>query len=125
MSLRTLAALQWVGLLAGALVWASQFVIGFGVTQAVCGAGGSRWGIENDTWQAALMGTSALLVAAAGAAAVLVVLRTSDASYDQDGPPVGRIRFFAIAAVAANADFLMIVLLSGFGSIFNVACRQA
>jgi hypothetical protein len=125
MTLRALAALQWVGLLVGAVVWASQLLLGFGITEAECSSGGAHWGIANDTWQAALMGASALCVLAAAIAALTVVIRTRQASYDKDGPPVGRIRFFAIAALAANVDFLVIVLLSGFGAIFNVACRQA
>ncbi len=45
MSVRTLGALQWVALLLGALVWAAQHVIGFGITQAECGLGGKHWGL--------------------------------------------------------------------------------
>ena len=52
----------------------------------------------------------------AEAAAVTVLLRTRGASYEATAP-LGRIRFFAIAAVLANLLFLMIVLLSGIASI--------
>ncbi len=124
MSLRRLAVLQWVGLLVGALVWAAQHVVGFGITQAECGAGGARWGIGNDLWQATLMGTTALVILAAEAAAIAVLLGTRDTSYEAEPPP-SRIRFFAIAAAAANLIFLMIVLLDGFASIYSVECRQA
>jgi hypothetical protein len=123
MTLRRLGILQWVGLLAGALIWAGQHVVGYGITEAECSAGGMRWGIGNDVWQAALMGASALAIVAAEAAAIAVVLRTRATSYESEPPP-SRIRFFAIAAAAANVMFLMIVLLDGFASIFNVACRQ-
>jgi hypothetical protein len=125
MSVRRLAVLQWLGLLAGAAVWASQFVVGFGVTQAECSPGGASWGIGNDRWQAALMGASGACVLAAEAAAIAVFVGTREASYDGDGPPVGRIRFFAIASMAANAIFLMIVLLSGVASIAGSVCRQS
>jgi hypothetical protein len=63
------------------------------------------------------------VLAAAGAAAA-VVSQTRRVSYESP-PPQGRIRFFAIAALAANVIFLMIVLLDALGTIFNVACRQS
>ena len=121
MTLRRLALLQWVGLLAGGLVFAGVHVVGFGITQAECGAG---FGIDNDTWQAALTGAAAALVLVAEAAAVAVLVRTRQASYEEP-PPDGRIRFFAIAAAVANAIFLMIVVLDGVASLAVVTCRQA
>jgi hypothetical protein len=125
MSMRTLAVLQWVGLLAGAAVWAAQHLVGYGIAQAECGTpGGGRFGISNDLWQASLMGAAAALIAGAGAAAVAVLVGTRERTYEEP-PPDGRIRFLAVAAVAANAIFLMIVLLDGFASIFNATCRQA
>jgi hypothetical protein len=123
MSLRRLEILQWFGLLAGALVWTGQHVVGYGITEAECSRGGMHWGISNDVWQAALLGAAALLVVAAEAAAVAVVVRTRETSYESPPAP-GRIRFFAIAAVAANLIFLTIMLLDGLAAIFDVACRQ-
>jgi hypothetical protein len=122
-TLRRLAILQWAGLLLGGAVWASQLVVGFGVTQAQCGAAGRD--ISVDAWQAVLMVVAAAFVLAAEAAAVSVVRRTRQVSYDTDPPPLGRIRFFAIAAVAANAAFLLIVILSGIGSLAAMGCTQA
>jgi hypothetical protein len=123
MSIRKLEILQWFGLLAGALVWAAQHVLGYGITEAECGAGGLHWGIENDVWQGALMAVAVALVLAAELAAIAVIAATSRSSYES--PPVaGRVRFFAIAAAAANVIFLMIILLDGFAAIFNVTCRQ-
>ena len=123
MSLRRLEILQWVGLLAGALVWTGQHVVGYGITEAECSRGGMHWGITNDVWQGVLLGAAALLVLAAEAAAVAVVYRTRESSYESP-PASGRIRFFAIAAVAANLIFLTIMLLDGLAAIFNIACRQ-
>ena len=123
MSLRRLEILQWVGLLAGALVWTGQHVVGYGITEAECSRGGMHWGITNDVWQGVLLGAAALLVLAAEAAAVAVVYRTRESSYESPPAP-GRIRFFAIAAVAANLIFLTIMLLDGLAAIFNIACRQ-
>ncbi len=123
MSLRKLEILQWVGLLGGALVWAAQHVLGYGITEAECGAGGLHWGIQNDVWQGALMAAAAACVVAAELAAISVIVATRRSSYES--PPVpGRVRFFAIAAAAANVIFLMIILLDGFAAILNVTCRQ-
>jgi len=124
MTVRRLGILQWVGLLAGAAAWAAQHVIGFGVTQAECGVGGARWGISNDVWQATLMAAAAAIVVGAGLASVSVLVATRDTSYESE-PPRSRIRFFAIAATAANVIFLMIILLDGLASLFAVPCRQA
>jgi hypothetical protein len=123
-TLRRLAALQWLGLLFGAGAWAVGFIAGFGLTQAECGAGGARWGIANDLWQAVVMSVTVICILAAEAAAVTVLRRTQVVSYADD-PPLARIRFFAIAAIVANAIFLMIALLSGFSALTNVVCRQA
>jgi hypothetical protein len=125
MTLRRLELLQWLGLLLGAAVFAAQLVVGFGITQAECGApGGSRFGIRNDLWQGVLLGISVALVLAAEASAVAVFLGTRRVTYEHP-PPDGRIRFLAIAAMAANVIFLVIILLSGLASILSAVCRQA
>jgi hypothetical protein len=124
MRLRTLEILQWAGLLVGGVVWTAVHVVGYGVTEAACGRGGVQWGIDTDLWEALLMGVAAALVFMAAMAAVAVVYETRGGSYESPPPP-GRVRFFAIAAVAANFMFFMIVVLDGLGAIFNVACRQA
>src|SRR5204863_6458798 len=85
MSLRRLEVLQWIGLLAGALVWTGRHVVGYGITEAECSRGGMHWGITNDVWQGVLLGAAALLVLAAEAAAVAVVYRTRESSYES--PP--------------------------------------
>jgi hypothetical protein len=133
MSLRLLGALQWIGLLLGAGVWAAQHAIGLGLTQAECGAGGSRWGISNDLWQGLAMGVAAGLVLVAEGAAILVFSQTRGANFG-DGPPgegrfngelpQTRLHFFATAAMVANAIFLVIILLDGAAAIYNPVCVQ-
>lgn len=123
MSLRRLEILQWTGLLLGALAFAAAHVVGFGISQAECGAPGRHWGISNDVWLGAGLGAAALCVLLAEAAATVVVFRTREESYES--PPVpGRVRFLAIAAVAANLIFLVIIVLDAVGTILNVTCRQ-
>ena len=124
MSLRRLEILQWVGLMAGALVWTAQHVVGYGITEAECSRGGMHWGISNGVWQGALLGAAAACVLAAELAALAVVVQTRRSSYESPPPP-GRVRFFAIAAATANLIFLTIIVLDGLASILNIACRQA
>ena len=52
------------------------------------------------------------LVLAAEGSAIAVFLGTRRTTYEHP-PPDGRIRFLAIAAMAANVVFLMVILLSG------------
>ncbi|HEY6835194.1 MAG TPA: hypothetical protein VI142_01885 [Gaiellaceae bacterium] len=123
MSLRRLEILQWTGLLLGALAFTAAHVVGFGISQAECAAAGRHWGISNDVWLGAGLAAAALCVVAAAVAAGLVVFRTREESYESPPAP-GRIRFLAIAAVAANLIFLMIIVLDLLGTLSNVTCRQ-
>jgi hypothetical protein len=124
MSLRRLEIAQWLGFLLGGVVWFAAHLAGFGISQARCSPAGAGWGVSNNTWQAVLTGVAGALVLAAEAAAVTVFLETRHASYES-APAVGRIRFLAIAAMAANGIFLVIVVLNGLGTIFGIACRGA
>jgi hypothetical protein len=123
MTLRRLEILQWMGLLLGALAFTGAHVVGYGITEAQCNAAGLRWGISNDTWEVIALGVSAGFVLLSELAAALVVARTREVSYE-DPPPPGRVRFLAIAAVAANLIFLTIIVLDALGALLNVACRQ-
>jgi hypothetical protein len=123
MTLRRLEILQWTGLLLGALAFTAAHVVGYGITEAQCNAAGLRWGISNDTWEVIALGVSAGFVLLSELAAGLVVARTREVSYE-DPPPPGRVRFLAIAALAANLIFLTIIVLDALGAVLNVACRQ-
>ena len=122
--MRLLAVLQWVGLLAGAALWGAAHIVGYGITEARCSPAGGDWGIDIDLWQGLGNGLAGLLVLGAAGAAAAVVVGTRGASYESP-PPVGRIRFFAIAALVANVLFLVMIVLYAVGSIANVPCRQA
>jgi hypothetical protein len=132
MSLRRLAILQWVGLLAGALVWTTAHLAGIGINQAACNAGSANWTIEHDVWQGTLAAVAIAFVIGAEACAILAFLGTRGAEFG-DGPPEEgwagarkptRIHFFSVASIVANAIFLMIILLDGVANIVDVACRQ-
>lgn len=123
MTLRRLSILQWSGLVGAALVWAAQHVVGFGIGQAECSAGGRRWGISNDTWEIAVLACAGTLVVLAEVAAAVVFRRTRGVVADDDPPP-GRLHFFAVAALVANVLFLTAMVLDTIASVFGTLCRQ-
>jgi hypothetical protein len=122
--MRRLEVLQWLGLFVGAALWATAHVVGFGISEARCSAGGMGWGIHFDLWESVLTAIAGVLVLSAAFASGAVLLQTSRLSYEE-GPPEGRIRFFAIAALAANVLFLVMIVLYAVGTTVNIPCRQA
>ena len=122
--MRRLAVLQWLGLLLGAAFWGAAHILGYGVTEADCSRGSSGWGISLDLWEGLVTGIAAALALASALSAAAVVVGTREASYEA-APPVGRMRFFAIAALTADAIFLAIILLYAVGVTASVPCRQA
>jgi hypothetical protein len=115
--------LQWVGLFGAAAAWTAQHVVGFGVTVADCGAGGSRWGIDRTTWEIALLAVGISLALVSEAAALSVLLETRGVE-DSDPPPFGRRHFFALAAALGNLLFVVAMVLSGV-AVLVYSCRQA
>lgn len=124
MTVRRLAILQWFGVLGAAAALGAEFLIATGVSQAACNPGSARWGIPHDPLQATLAAVGAAIVIAAEAAA-FAVFRATRGADEQGPPPQGRMHFFATAALAANAIFLMIILLTGIASIVDPLCRQS
>ena len=122
--MRRLEILQWTGLLVGALVWAAAHVIGFGTTEAACNSAAPTFSVDFHLWEGLINGLAAVVALSAALAATAVLLRTRNVSYE-DAPPIGRIRFFAIAALLANVLFVMIIVLYLVGSLGNTPCTQA
>ena len=118
----TREALQWFGLLGAALAWTGQFVVGQGMTYAVCGVVGSRWGIGTMVWQMTLTASAGLVAVLAEVAAVWLFL---DVRMRDNEPPGGRWVFFAYAAVPANVVFLALILLTGIAAVYHVPCVQS
>ena len=124
MTIRRLSVLQWFGFLAGGTIWFAAFLAGIGASVAVCNPASARWGIPHDTLEAALLGFGAAVVLAAEAAAVAVFRATRNVE-EQDPPPVGRLHFFAIGAMAGNLLFLVIIVLTAIATIVDRTCHQA
>jgi hypothetical protein len=120
---RRLELFQWFGLLGGAAMWAAAHVVGYGTTEAACGAGGSAWEISLHSWVGLITGLAVLVSLTAMFASGTVLVLTRGVSYE-DSPPEGRMRFFAIAALVANVLFIVMVVLYAVGTAANSPCRQ-
>jgi hypothetical protein len=122
--MRRLEILQWTGLLLGAAMWGAAHVIGYGTIEASCNDAATVFGIDQHLWEGLINGLAGVVSLGAALAAAAVIVATQNVSYE-DNPPIGRIRFFAIAALLANVLFVMMVVLYAAGSIANTPCRQA
>ena len=114
--------LQWYGLFGAAIIWAAQFVVGFGAAIADCNVDSQR--IDLVVWQIVLLVIALVFAIAAEIAAVHVVLSTREFEYD-DAPPAGRQHFFAWAAMLGNVIFLALIVLTGVGALTHTRCHQS
>jgi hypothetical protein len=124
MTIRRLSVLQWIGALGAAVVVTATFLAGVGVTAAECNPGLDRWRIPHDGLLLGLT-IAGVVLALAGEAAALAVYRATRGAGDEDAPPAGRLHFIATAALAANAIFLVVIVLTGVGALAVHMCRQA
>jgi hypothetical protein len=119
-----LELLQWFSLFAGPLAWATEHVVGFFVSDAACSVAGARWSLDTAPWQAVLAVLTGAVVIAAWVAAFVTFRETRTVDKDEPGP-LGRIHFFAQAALLGNVLFFVIVALDSVGSIHDLPCRQS
>lgn len=112
-----LELLQWYALLGGALAWAGQHIAGYFVSDAACGT--PR--IDSTPWQVAFGVVAGCVVLAAEAAAFILFRATSGSDADA-APPVGRLRFFAQAALVGNVLFFVMVVINTVGTLYHLPC---
>ena len=124
MTRRRLALLQWFALFGGPLAWTIEHVVGFGISDAGCNVAGAQWGLDPDVLQSVLAVLVGVVVIAAWFAAAVVFRETSSVDLDAPGP-LGRIHFFAQAALLGNVLFFVIVVLDGITSVHDLPCRQS
>jgi hypothetical protein len=115
-----ISLLQWFGLLGAPLAWAVQLVVGYGLEEADCSAGGMRWGLSTEPWQVALTACAAA-IALAGGVSALILLREIRG---RGGDPLGRVSFMAAGGVLVSGVFLSLILLGGLGAIVLPECEQ-
>jgi hypothetical protein len=114
------SAAVWFGLLGAPLAWAGQLVVGYGVEEADCSAGGMRWGIESGTWEVALLVAASLVALLGGVASLLVLVRVRRRGRD----PRGRVEFMAAGGVLVSAVFLALIVLGGAASVYLEPCMR-
>jgi hypothetical protein len=124
MTRNRLELLQWFSLFAGPLAWATEHVVGYFVSDAACSVAGAQWGLDTATWQATLAALTGAVVVAAWLAAFVTFRETRTVDKDEPGP-LGRIHFFAQAALLGNVLFFVIVVLDGIGSVHDLPCHQS
>jgi hypothetical protein len=119
-----LEILQWFALFGGPLAWATQHVVGYGISDAGCHVAGTQWDLHASLLQIVVAAALGSVVLAAEAAALVVFRATKAVGKDEPGPE-GRLHFFAQAALLGNALFFVIVLLNTIGSVYHLPCGQA
>jgi hypothetical protein len=116
--------LQWFGLFGAFVAWVGQLVLGWGVSEARCGAANYAWNINFDAWQITLMAIGIPIALLAEWAAITVFRETRSIEHD-DPPPWGRRNLFAAAAIVGNVLFVVAILLGGLGAIYHSPCTGA
>jgi len=111
----------WFALIAPPLAWTTQVVLGFGVTQAACGAGGVRPDVN--AWAVVLTAAAGVVTVLAGAAAIRV-FRTARGEHIDGAPPGGRVYFLSIVAMTTTLLFFFIIALNGLGVLVLEKCHQ-
>ncbi|HYY32172.1 MAG TPA: hypothetical protein VE693_01115 [Gaiellaceae bacterium] len=115
--------LAWFGLVGGPAAWTAEHIVGYGMTEAACGAGGSAWGIDTTTWELALTLATAAIVLTAVAASATMVFATRGVHHDGP-PPLGRLHFMAVAGLFVATLFLFLTLMAGLGAVTLAGCHQ-
>jgi hypothetical protein len=119
-----LELLQWFALFGGALAWTAEHVAGFWISDAGCSVAGTQWDLDPSAWQTVLAVLTGAVVIAAWFAAFVVFRATRTVDLNAPGP-LGRIHFFAQAALLGNVLFFVIVVLDGVSTVHDLPCHPS
>jgi hypothetical protein len=117
---RLATALQWYALLGPPLAWASQLVVGYGYTVAVCSSGAVTAGIGLHPWEAIVAIATGLVAAGGWAAAIALHVASGRGELDD---PLGRIRFVSTLGIVVGGIFLTLIVFTGAGTLAIEGCR--
>jgi hypothetical protein len=109
----------WFGVFGAPFAWVVQFLFGYALTDAECGAAG--WDIPVDGLTAAATAAAACVAVLAGLSAIHVFRATRGAGEE---PPASRVHFLSIVGLTIAPLFLCIILMSGIGAIVLGECHQ-
>jgi hypothetical protein len=124
--MRRAGRFAWLGVLGPPFAWALQHVAGYAVGLADCpdNARGPGWSVPVDALTIAIGGTTAIVAALCGAAAVAAWRAARDAD-ESDAPPAGRIHFLAMIGMTITPLFLAMIAMSSAGAIAASGCTQS
>jgi hypothetical protein len=111
----------WFALFAPGLAWATVHVLGYGVTEAACGA--SRLSPNVNAWTIVLA-AGAVAIAVLSELAALRVFRATRSEEHDGPPPGGRNYFLAIVALTTTPLFFFIMVMDGAGVLVLEKCVQ-
>jgi hypothetical protein len=103
---------------AAPIAWAAQLVIAYALEAGGCSVGDTQVAGSDVDAVALAVSLVAIVVALAGGATALLLLRRRDASAD----PRGSVHFVAGAAAMAAVVFGVLILFGGIASIFLDPC---
>ncbi len=112
----------WYGVVGAPLAWVIFLVGGVGSAQAACSVAGASWSVSTDAWTVALTATAGVVAAGAELAALLTYRATRDPG---DAPPASRVHFLSVIGIMVSGLFLVLIVLSGIGAVFQPECVQS
>jgi uncharacterized membrane protein YidH (DUF202 family) len=112
--------LVWFGVLGGPLAWTLSLVLGVEVSDAACSTVGAPASL--DAWALGIAVVGGLVAAAAEVAAIGVFRATRDSGHEL---PASRIHFLSVIGMVVGALFLVLILMSGLGSLALPECVQS
>jgi hypothetical protein len=117
---RVVSLLQAYAIVAPPLAWAVQLVVGYGFTEAACGAGGVSGGIGIHAWEAILSAAVGAVAASAWVGAIALHAATGRGEIDD---PLGRVRFLSTVAIVIGLIFLTLIAFTAGGTLALDGCR--
>lgn len=116
--------LGWFALAGPPVAWATLHVLGYGVTEAACGAAGPKLAPNVNVWTIALS-AAAVLIAILAEVSAINVFRATRADSTDGAPPAGRIYFLSIVALTTTPLFFFIMVMDGVGVLALEKCQQS
>jgi hypothetical protein len=113
--------LLWFGVFGAPAAWVLLLVGGYAFEEVECSAGSRHWGFDSWTGNLALFVATAI-VAAAAVAAALASWRA--AQRPEAGDVRGRLRWMAFSGILVGGLFLVLILFTGFGVTSLDPCRR-
>ena len=117
---RVVSLLQSYAIVGPPVAWTVQLVVGYGYTEAACGAGGVSGGIGLHAWEAILAAAVAAVACSAWAGAIALHIATGRGEIPD---PLGRVRFLSTLGIVIGLIFLTLIAFTAAGALAIDGCR--